>query len=365
MVSSFSTASSTSSDEVHAYHPSLLSLFTFFAATLCDVYFFFVTDPDEIAYIVAARWPGFIQPVLDAYEANRSEDPDVELDTTALESRARLMTHFKSTFKSAMEDLYPRLTNAAAWAKAHAPQLSITEEAPLSPRKTGRALPNGDIDTLDKDESCAVRGLPAMSRFLLIAAYVASTNPPKSDLRMFARETERGKKRKGGGARKNPARSKQSKVRIARHACFRPSMLILTLPCGQVPQRLAGPTPFPLDRLMAILGYLLDSYDLDARNPGPEFSVPGSYTELELGRVHVYAAVRAGLVLPRTLVRELIYPTLQITELSTMHLLQRTSPLDRIDGPPTFRCGISQELALTLARDLHVPLLELLWETQN
>jgi origin recognition complex subunit 5 len=45
-----------------------------------------------------------------------------------------------------------------------------------------------------------------------------------------------------------------------------------------------------------------------------------------------------------------------------MRLLHRTSPSDRIDGPPMFKCGISYDVALALARQLDVPLNDLLWD---
>lgn len=48
-----------------------------------------------------------------------------------------------------------------------------------------------------------------------------------------------------------------------------------------------------------------------------------------------------------------------------MHLLQRTSAPEKLDGPPTLKCGISYELALELAREMKIPLLELLWDTQH
>jgi len=58
-----------------------------------------------------------------------------------------------------------------------------------------------------------------------------------------------------------------------------------------VPQRLLGPTPFPLDRLIAILGALLEENDVENRPPAPEFVLPGEYTEMEMGRAQVYALV--------------------------------------------------------------------------
>jgi origin recognition complex subunit 5 len=62
---------------------------------------------------------------------------------------------------------------------------------------------------------------------------------------------------------------------------------------NQVPQRLLGPAPFPLDRLIAILGVLLEENDIDSRQVPPQFTIPGEYTDMEIGRVQVYAAVRA------------------------------------------------------------------------
>jgi origin recognition complex subunit 5 len=49
--------------------------------------------------------------------------------------------------------------------------------------------------------------------------------------------------------------------------------------------------PFPLDRLLAILGILLEGYDVDTRLPAPHITLPGEYTELEIGRAQVYGIV--------------------------------------------------------------------------
>ena len=60
----------------------------------------------------------------------------------------------------------------------------------------------------------------------------------------------------------------------------------------KVPQRLLGPTTFPLDRLLAILGVLLEENDADVRPPTPQYAVPGEYTDVEISRVAIYAQVR-------------------------------------------------------------------------
>ena len=74
--------------------------------------------------------------------------------------------------------------------------------------------------------------VPYIAKFLLIASYLASQNPPRTDLRLFGRGlTADGKKKKGGGTR----RAGYGRVKV-----------------GKVPQRLVGPKPFPLERGLAI-----------------------------------------------------------------------------------------------------------------
>lgn len=48
--------------------------------------------------------------------------------------------------------------------------------------------------------------------------------------------------------------------------------------------------------------------------------------------------------------------------LTTAQLLYQTSASDKIDGPPMFKCGISYEVALALAKDVNVGLNDLLWD---
>jgi origin recognition complex subunit 5 len=52
----------------------------------------------------------------------------------------------------------------------------------------------------------------------------------------------------------------------------------------------------------------------------------------------------------------------QIMELTSMRLLFRTSPSDRLDGPPMFKCAISYDATLALAKQLMIPLNDLLWD---
>ncbi|KAI0067066.1 hypothetical protein BV25DRAFT_1274302 [Artomyces pyxidatus] len=312
LTSYFPTASS-SSARAHAHHPALAPLYALFISALHSVCAPFTSNPHELAYIAAARWPGFVQPVLDAYAAHLSEDPTAELAPPAEDARMRLLRYFTPSFTAALESLYPRLTHARAWARANEGRVGL--DVPANPRKD-----KGKAREVDEGAGAAARGLPTMSKFVLVAAFLASTNPPKTDIRMFARgRDEKRKRRKGGGTKKTALKSGPAKV----------------------PQRLLGPMSFPLDRLLAILAVLLEEYDYDSRVPGPEYTLSGEYTEMELYRVHVTGA---------------------ITELASMRLLHRTSQPDKIDGPPTFKCAVSYEVALALGRDLRVPVLDLMWE---
>ncbi|EIM83784.1 uncharacterized protein STEHIDRAFT_148595 [Stereum hirsutum FP-91666 SS1] len=363
--SSFPTPSSTllQNTTPSPYSPSLRPLWSDFISSLVSVLFMYTNDASELAYVAAALWPGFVKPVLEAYEELREEaraarghvnehitEPGIDdcevgayedeevgeeegdLETIAYNARMRLIHYFSPSYTAALNDLYPRLTNALDWSRKNLPERGALDRggrasAPNSPRKRGER----EIDAAKEKaageaaEEEGVCRLPRMSKFVLVAAFVASTNPAKTDLRMFGRgrdERRKGRK-KGGGTRKSVGGKAGN---------------------AKVPQRLLGPMVFPLDRLLAILGILLEEHDADSRPdlPDLESALSGEYTELELGRVHVLGA---------------------ISELANMGFLHRASAPEKIDGPPTFRCGISYEAAMALGRDLGVGVRDLMWES--
>ncbi|TFK36242.1 origin recognition complex subunit 5 C-terminus-domain-containing protein [Crucibulum laeve] len=355
LLSQFSTLSTTdassSSQSITPYHPSLLPLYRHFTSVLCDVCFPFTHDPQDLAYIAVASWPGYAKPVLDehrrylAAKANEMDlDVDGELedgeeeqerrrqDALALkppgeDTRMRLTRLFNPSLSAALEVLLPRLSNAAEWAALNEPPpdlLAMPHGPPLRPVIPAAAAPS-DITTgtanapVGTNSALMTMGtLPRMARFLLVAAFLASMNPAKSDLRMFGRGLDE-KKRK---QRRQVARIKSKAA-------------------AKIPQRLLGPAPFPLDRLLAILGALLEENDAETRLPAPEFTIPGEYTDMEIARVGVL-----GL----------------INQLTSMRLLFRTSPVDRLDGPPMYKCSVGYDSVLGLARGLKIPLNDLLWD---
>ncbi|KAF7303854.1 hypothetical protein MIND_00615300 [Mycena indigotica] len=289
------------------YHPSLRNLYNNFAEIVVDTCYVYVQDPAEIQYVAAARWPGFAQPVLDAH--NDSEDPDTPLEPPSEYVRMRLIRLFKPSFKAALETLYPRHDHALNWAASHAPEPNLLSKPPSETKPL-----SGESSKSPNDDHMA--DLPRMAKFLLIAAYLASTNPQMSDLRMFGRGLD----------------EKKRKRRINRAA---PKSGI-----AKLPQRVLGPNIFPVERLLAILGALLEENDADRRPEMPQYTIPGEYTDMETSRVNVFTT---------------------IVELADSGLLQRASSTDKLDGA-TFKCGITYDTAAELSSQLDVPLNDLLWD---
>ncbi|KAJ3904942.1 origin recognition complex subunit 5 C-terminus-domain-containing protein [Lentinula edodes] len=354
----------------HPYDPVLLQTYKHFIYILVDVCYLYTNDPHEIQYIAAARWPGFIKPVLDAHSMNveaAAEDDDIEFERPSTELLLRLTRHFKPSLSLALEQLYPRLTNAADWARANESDASslakdglilsdtvlddVEEEedtvnemllsSPSRPRtskriqeqKVAQDLSSSDIkDTLPLSVS-----LPRLSQFILVAAYIASMNPQKTDLRLFGRGTDE-KKRRRRATKRQMANAKPKSGP------------------AKIPQRFSGPSPFPLERLIAILGALVEENDpvasevISSQNvpaDGLDFRIPGERTDYEVTRVGVYAS---------------------IAQLTSLRLLVKTTSSDKLDGLSTMlKCGSgapsSYETILSLAKGLGVPLPDLIWDT--
>lgn len=192
----FLTASSQSEHTVVAdpYHPSLRSLYSHFLSVLLDSCSLYVQDPNELQYIAAARWPGFVKPVLDAHNHRGNEDIDMDgnddygLRPPLEDIRMRLIRIFKPSFRTALETLYPRLDHAAQWASLNDPEIDLLAKPP------SQTQPLPDLGEVQVDDG-RIADLPRMSKFVLVAAYLASTNPHTSDVRMFGRGLDE-KKRK-------------------------------------------------------------------------------------------------------------------------------------------------------------------------
>ncbi|WWD17262.1 hypothetical protein CI109_101700 [Kwoniella shandongensis] len=302
-----------------------------------------VTPPiSELHYLAQSLWPIYtstLPPHLEMTEL-RLAFPDPENPPEPLNVTLKLLTDLKHqlslSLAAAIENLIPRQLGGFEFTQAMTP----------GPGKA-RILP--------KPPSLE---LPLAARFLLIGGYCASYNPAKSDVRLFGRGAGvGGKRKKGGGTR----RAGYGRTRI-----------------GKVPQRLLGPKPFPLDRLLAIFGSIYAEHaprpqDLQATYGG-ESSSDEETDELD-GWLPIVAeqAAKAERRTKRDREREEKWDEEvealmmsvkfwgMIPELEAQGLLKRVSPPDRLDNV-MLRCEIDYETAKTLAKDLKITLDEYLYE---
>ena len=169
----------------HAYHPALAPLYAQYADALYSICSPFTRDPHELAYIAAAQWPSFIAPVLEAQKGVAEFQPIPE------DVRLRLLRVFLPSFTAALDVLLPRKMHASAWSRT-------------SDLNEGVGVDRKSVETV-------TRSLPTLQKYILLSAFLASSNPPRTDTRMFARSREtRSKRRRGGGSRKMPQRSASS-----------------------------------------------------------------------------------------------------------------------------------------------------------
>ncbi|GHJ89996.1 hypothetical protein NliqN6_6398 [Naganishia liquefaciens] len=113
--------------------------------------------------------------------------------------------------------------------------------------------------------------LPLYAKYLILAAYCASYNSPRTDLRMFGRGplTLRGKTRRSGiDAAGSAGRGYEGSGSAGKKTGAGLKKVKTLGKVGKVPQGLLGPKSFPLERMLAIFQSLLaehgfreDSYD--------------------------------------------------------------------------------------------------------
>ncbi len=110
-------------------------------------------------------------------------------------------------------------------------------------------------------------------------------------------------------------------------------------------------------RLIAILGSLLLEYDDGARHSS-SFAGAVANVESDVYRIQTYASV---CLLSFSFYDDTHLISYKIQDLISKHLLHRTTPSERIDGMQ-FKCGLTHEQGLALARRLNIPLAELMWD---
>jgi origin recognition complex subunit 5 len=209
------------------FNPRLQPLYGSFIEHLLHTSIKFTKDPVELAYLAAANWPRFLQPWLEALllqaksspsrpsrrdaTAEDGEEEDIEMEGEEEEpvsdipdetARMRLLSSFKSSFRDSLNTLYPRVSTGAQWEKV---PHSLDPQLQTAVSRHGQAL---------RDEQRLIK-LHGLTRWIALASFFASYNPPKTDLRLFSRGAgEERKKKKGGGTRKVATRKGKAKVRM-------------------------------------------------------------------------------------------------------------------------------------------------------
>jgi len=169
-------------------------------------------------------WPSIVKAVLKSL----GEENIIDFGPALQLVWSRTLGRNKVLLSSQFDCLYPRL-----------PAL---EKVPI----------RAGVDTQVKPHAPS---LTHMHYFILLAASLASHNPPRTDfLRLYRSSGERGKK-KGGGTRK---------VRVTKSSPISPQLL--------------GPLAFNLDRLQAISGSLLAEHDEQQYGEVPEIVIESLMT---------------------------------------------------------------------------------------
>ena len=176
-----------------------------------------------------------------------------------------------SSLTHAFETLYTRRCSAEGWVK-----------------KKGGSVEGEKVPLL-------VSSLPLIAKYTLLASFIASTNPPKSDIHLFGRGKEgRGGKKRGGGRRGGGKGGRGG--RGGRGGGRGGKKSGTTDPKGiKIPQRLLGPLTFPLDRMLAILGGLMEEHDASSRfgESQEAYTIPGEWTDNQISKSGVLACVRS------------------------------------------------------------------------
>eukprot|EP00041_Stephanoeca_diplocostata_P015743 m.301360 g.301360 ORF g.301360 m.301360 type:complete len:577 (+) comp20140_c0_seq2:164-1894(+) len=166
-----------------------------FCGLLYDVFHGPCRDLNELRHVAHLLYPMYLEPV--------------RAGGVAVDNAGALYRSIVPHFKKQLSRLYLREMSSAEWSAVHVPAAALPGATPR-------------YRTLE---------LPFLSKYILIAAYLASYNPANTDARMFAKRQS-----KSRGSRRGASKKRRERV----------------------PQYLLGPKAFPLDRLLAILYSLVE-----------------------------------------------------------------------------------------------------------
>ncbi|KAI1315726.1 Origin recognition complex subunit 5 [Mortierella claussenii] len=260
-------------------------LYMRFVDLVYDVFQRNCKDLNEIRHLVALLFPLYIKPVKEG-KIQKHEG-------------LKLHRHIQAYFVEALDKLYLREISSMEWSDRTLSTVSGSghgrHDRPGGPADLGstrsissaagseRALMNA-VDVQNTFD------LPYFTKFILIASFLASYNPPRLDMRYFAKVSNQGgkmtKRAKVSAAKRHGHDALGSKLR----------------------QQLLGPKTFPIERMLAIFYSILDE-------------------EVE-ENVNVHT---------------------QVASLVSLRLLQRITPMDKLDSIKC-KCNVSYDMIKALAR---------------
>ncbi|TPX63912.1 hypothetical protein SpCBS45565_g06279 [Spizellomyces sp. 'palustris'] len=169
-----------------------VEFFVSFVEILYEVFSKPCRDVRELRYLVALWFPKYVEPVLNG--------------KVTRQQTSKLFGFIQPHIKDALHSVYLRDLSSHEYQKASVKSNHVY-----------------DVD------------LPYYTKFLLIAAFLASYNPPRLDVRFFSKGDVGSRKKKGG--RRGRVSSEGGKMR----------------------QQLLGPKAFPIERLLAIFYSILEN----------------------------------------------------------------------------------------------------------
>ncbi|KAF9283410.1 Origin recognition complex subunit 5 [Mortierella alpina] len=258
-------------------------LYMRFVDLVYDVFQRNCKDLNEVRHLVALLYPLYIKPIKEG-KAQRYE-------------ALKLHKHIQAYFVEAMDKLYLREISSAEWSDR-----TLASSAGVHSGKNDNTLgdsashrlaigaPGSERAMMTAVDVQKTFDLPYYTKFILIASFLASYNPPRLDMRYFAKVSNQGgkmtKRAKQSAAKKHGHEQMGSKLR----------------------QQLLGPKTFPIERMLAIFYSILDE-DVE-----------------ENVNVHT-----------------------QIASLVSLRLLQRVTPMDKLDSIKC-KCNVSYDTIKTLAK---------------
>ncbi|XP_067683053.1 origin recognition complex subunit 5-like [Haliotis asinina] len=158
---------------------------------IMSVFHLVCRDLKELQHLASLNFSKYIEPI--------------EKEEATVNDFRKLWKNIEPHLKKALQTIYLREISSSQWEKLQQEQ----DSASLNPIPASRSHVE----------------LPYYSKYLLIAAYLASYNPVKSDRRFFVKHTTK-------------TRTKPQTAKAKKHE--------------RASNHLLGPKPFPLDRLLAI-----------------------------------------------------------------------------------------------------------------